>query len=78
MQDLLEFLVKNITGEGSIKIVAEEAEGFTNYKIISPKEFVGILVGKEGRTIRAIRNILKVKATLEGRAVGVSVEEATS
>lgn len=76
MQDLVEYLVKNITGSNAIQVVPEESEGFTNYKIIAPKEFMGILVGKEGRTIRAIRNILKVKATLEGVAAGVSVEEA--
>lgn len=77
MEDLLNYLVEEITGSKDIKIVAEEAAGFTNYKIIAPKELMGILVGKEGRTIKAIRNILKVRATLEKRAVGVSVEEAS-
>ena len=76
MQELLEFLVKGITGSDNITVVAEETESFTNYKIISPKEFVGLLVGKEGRSIKAIRNLLRVRATLEKRAVGVSIEEA--
>lgn len=69
------FLSKGITGSKEVTVVPEENEGFTNYKINSPKEFVGLLVGKGGNTIKAIRNILKVRATLENKVVGVSVEE---
>lgn len=76
MQDLLEFLIKGITGREDIEVASEENQGFLNYKILAPQEFVGVLVGKGGRTIKAIRNILKVRATLEKKAVGVSVEEA--
>ena len=76
MQELLEFLVKGLTGNANIKVVSEENQDFLNYKIIAPKEFVGLLVGKGGRMIKSIRNILKVRATLEKKAVGVTVEEA--
>lgn len=77
MDDLLNFLVKGITGKSDFKIQSEENNGFINYIIVAPKESIGLLVGKGGKTIRAIRNILKVKAILEKRAVGVSIEEAS-
>lgn len=76
MQELLEFLTKSLTGSEDVKVVLEESQGFSNYKIIAPKEFMGVLVGKGGRMIKAIRNLLKVRATLEKKAVGVTVEEA--
>lgn len=70
------FLAKGIAGENKIKIDSEESNGFINYNIIAPKESIGLLVGKGGKTIRAIRNILKVKAILEKKAVGVMVSES--
>ncbi len=76
MQDLLEFLAREMTGQSDIKVISEENQGFLNYKIIAPKEFMGLLVGKGGRTIKAIRSLLKVRATLEKKVVGISIEEA--
>ena len=76
MDDLLTFLAKGITGGKEIKVVQEENNGFINYNIIAPKEAIGLLVGKGGKTIRAIRNVLKVRAILEKKAVGVMVGEA--
>lgn len=76
MEDLLTFLAKGITGEKEIKIESEENNGFVNYNIIAPKEAIGLLVGKGGKTIKAIRNLLKVRAILEKKAVGVMVSEA--
>ncbi len=76
MEDLLKFLVHGITGSEVIKIESEENNGFINFRIVSPKEFVGLIVGKSGKTIKSIRNIVKVRATLEKRAIGITVEEA--
>ncbi len=77
MRDLLEFLVKSITGDTKFTIEEAEQDGRVDYLIMAPKEFVGMIIGKEGKTIRAIRNLVKVRATLEKKAVSVSVEEKT-
>lgn len=76
MDNLLTFLAKGITGEKNIKVESEDTNGFINYNIIAPKETIGLLVGKAGKTIRAIRNVLKIRAILEKKAVGVMVTEA--
>lgn len=76
MEDLLKFLAEGITGSKKISVEAEEANGFINFNIVAPKKTIGLLVGKGGKTIRAIRNILKVRAILEKKAVGVMVSEA--
>lgn len=76
MEELLIFLAAGITGSKDLKIESEENNDFINFKIVAPKEFVGLLVGKEGRMIKALRTLLKVKAALEKRAVGLVVEEA--
>ena len=76
MKDLLTFIVKGITGKDNFEI-AEETEGERSHFLVkAPEDSVGIIIGKEGRTIKAIRSLLKVRATLEKKGVSVSVEGA--
>lgn len=75
MKDLIDFLTKNITGTDDYSVDEGEAENGTNYTIILPQEYVGLIIGKGGQTIKSIRNIVKVKATLEKTLVNVSVQE---
>lgn len=75
MKDLLSFLIKNILGKTDFDIDEVDESGKVDYRVKIPKEEVGIIIGKSGKTIRMIRNIVKVKATLEKKAVGVFVEE---
>ena len=77
MKDLLTFLVEEMTGSKEFEIQESEEEGRHDFMILAPQEMVGMLIGKEGRTIKAIRNLLKVKATLSKEAVSVSVGEKT-
>jgi len=75
MKELLEFILKEITKSNSVEVTEEIDENFSKLTILAPKDLMGIIIGKEGRIIKAIRNLLKVKATLEKRGVNVSVEE---
>jgi predicted RNA-binding protein YlqC (UPF0109 family) len=36
---------------------------------------MGLIIGKRGKTIRTIRNLLRVRATLEKKGVSVAVVE---
>ena len=47
----------------------------SNFEIKIDPSFFGLIIGKGGRTIRAIRNLLKVRATIEKKGVNVSVAE---
>ena len=75
MKQLLEFLVKGISGTEDFEIEETEVEGRTEYVISANPDYVGKIIGKGGKTIKAIRNLLKVRATLEKKAVGLSVIE---
>lgn len=76
MKELLEYILKGILGEGGF-YVTEEVDGeFVRLLIkVEPPENAGIVIGKGGATIRAIRNILRVKATLEKKGVSVNLTE---
>ncbi len=74
MKKLLEFIIKGILGKKDFT-VTESVEGdFVNLGIKVPGEDTGLIIGKEGRTIKAIRNLLKVRATLERKGVSVSID----
>lgn len=78
MKELLQFIVKEITGSKEITIEESSEDNRTRLAILAKPENIGIIIGKGGNTIRAIRNILRVKATLEKRAVYVEVSEKTN
>ena len=74
MQDVLEFILKNITTvPGDIKIDVEEVEGTTNYIVTVNPADVGRIIGKEGKVIKAIRTIMRVIAIQRGVHVRISV-----
>lgn len=74
MKELLEFLLKGLLGEVKFEIVEASDEGRFAYTIKTAPENIGLIIGKGGHTIKSIRNVLKVRATLEKVAVSVNVE----
>jgi predicted RNA-binding protein YlqC (UPF0109 family) len=74
MRELLEFLVKGLLGEEKYEIVESDDAGRISYTIKTAPENVGLIIGKGGHTIKSLRNVLKVRATLEKVAVSLNVE----
>ena len=74
MKELLEFLLKGLLGEEKFEIVEADDAGRILFTIKVAPEQVGLIIGKGGHTIKSLRNILKVRATLEKVAVSVNVE----
>lgn len=73
MKDLLEFIVKSlVTNPDAVTIDEEQQEGSLNFRLGVAPEDMGIIIGKEGKTIRAIRKLLTVRAIAEN--VRVSLE----
>jgi len=74
MKDLLDFLLKGLLGKEKFEIVETEDTGRILFTIKTAPENVGLVIGKGGRTIKSLRNVLKVRATLEKVAVSLNVE----
>lgn len=78
MKNLLEFILKSITSPSDCQ-VEEQADGdHINLIINAPQEIIGLIIGKSGKTIKAIRNLVKVRATLEKKGVSISIAENSS
>lgn len=74
MKDLLEYMLTGILGEEKFEIVEAEDGGRINYTIKSDPKNMGLIIGKGGRMIKSLRNLLKVRATLEKTSVNLNVE----
>jgi len=77
VKELISLLVKNIIGSEDFEIEEAVDGGVTNFIIHTKAEFMGLVIGKGGKTIRTIRNLVKVRATLEKISVNVSVAETS-
>lgn len=74
MNDLLDFLVEGLIGQKpDIKTSSEE--GKEVYTLSVPKDKIAILIGKLGRTARAIRTVARVAARKKDRQVWIKIEE---
>lgn len=74
MEELLKFIISSIIPGKDVTINKEEAEGDLITFYIKPNpEDAGILIGKEGKVIKAISQILKIKATLMKKRVIIKV-----
>ena len=76
MNELLEFLLKGLLGDEKFEIVSTDDAGRTVYTVKVAPENVGLVIGKGGHMIKSLRNILKIRATLEKTAVSLNVEQA--
>jgi len=75
MKDLLSYLLSKITGSNDFAIeeVASE-EGKITFDVTADSEIIGLIIGKEGKTIKNIRKILSIRATKEKTGVNISVQ----
>ncbi len=74
MQDILQFILKNITTvPDDVKIEVQDEEGTSNYIVTVNPADVGRIIGKEGKVIKAIRTIMRVIAIQRGVHIRISV-----
>lgn len=76
MKEFLEFILKEIsTKPESIEIEETQDDGLYVYKIHAADEDMGLIIGKEGRTIKSIRNMAKAKAIKDNIRISIILED---
>lgn len=77
MKDTLQFIVTSIVDDPeAVSIDAQEnEEGILNLVVTVAKDDMGKVIGKEGKVIRSIRNIMKIKAMKENIRINISLAE---
>lgn len=76
MQEFLTYLLTNIVKNPQDVKVVEVVEGTTYvYNISVHADDMGLVIGKEGRTIKSVRALAKAKAIKEGVMIKVELLE---
>ncbi len=75
MQDLLSYLLTGITGK-DIPVEEINEEGRIVYEITPDDETIGLVIGKGGKTIKAIQEVLRVRARKENLFVYLRVNSS--
>jgi len=76
MKDLLNFIVTSlVTKPEAVSIEEQNDEGNVNLLLTVDPSDMGIIIGKSGQTIRAIRKLLTVRAIAENIRVNLQLSE---
>ena len=76
MKDLLEYLVKSlVTKPDEVKIEETDSQEGVNLLLTVNPEDMGMIIGKGGQTIKAIRKLLITRAMAENLKVNLQLNE---
>ena len=76
MKDFLQYLVKNIVTQPDKVVIDEQNEmGFENLYLSVAPEDMGKVIGKEGRIIRALRDLVRILALKSNLRANVILKE---
>lgn len=76
MKDILLAIVKALVDNpDDVEISENDDNGFVTLSIKVNSEDMGKVIGKEGKVIRSIRNIMKIPAMKQGKKVQISLAE---
>ena len=77
MKELIELIAKALVDNPDAVTVSEEedAEGTILVKLAAAPEDMGRIIGKQGRTAKAMRTLLNAKATRENKRVALQILE---
>ncbi len=76
MKDLLAFLTKSIVDHPEEIVIEEKEEDEqTNLSLQAHPEDIKMIIGKKGRTIKAIRELLKIRAIKEKKKFSFNLNQ---
>lgn len=76
MKNAISHIVASIVDDpDSVKVDEQELDGVKNFTISVAKDDMGKVIGKEGKVIRSIRNIMKIKAMKHDERINITLAE---
>ncbi|NTV31161.1 KH domain-containing protein [candidate division WWE3 bacterium] len=78
MKELLQYLVIKILPHGNDAKIEESIEdnGTVRFTLITHPEDIGLAIGKEGRTAKALREMLKIQAIQQNKRVYLDIKSS--
>jgi predicted RNA-binding protein YlqC (UPF0109 family) len=79
MKEFVEFIIKQFVNNPEAVVVTESMDADTHvYTVKVADEDMGVVIGREGKTINSIRNLAKAKAIKENIMMRVYLEESAN
>jgi uncharacterized protein len=79
MKKALEYIITQIVDNpDKVEIVEQEDQGITNFNVTVDPSDMGKVIGKSGKVIRAIRNVVKISAIKQNKKINISLVESAS
>jgi uncharacterized protein len=76
MKSSLEFILKSIVDKPEeVEVIEEENQGIVNLTIKVSPEDMGKVIGKEGKVIKAIRNLMRIPGVLQSKKIYITLAE---
>jgi len=77
MKEFIEYILLQIVNNADdIEVNEVTQTGLTTYEINVNEDDMGLVIGKNGRTIRSIRSLIKAKAIKDGVRIRVELMES--
>ena len=78
MKKALEYIISQIVSEPEkVKIDEQEDQGMINFAITVAPSDMGKIIGKNGKVIRAIRNVIKISAIKQNKKINIALTEVS-
>jgi uncharacterized protein len=79
MKKALKYIVSQIVDEGEkVEVNEQEDQGMMNFTVTVAPTDMGKIIGKNGRVIRAVRNVIKISAIKQNKKINISLVENAS
>lgn len=76
MKKTLEFILKSLVeNPDKIEIDEKEEDGVITYTISAAEEDMGKIIGKGGKVIKSLRNVMKIPAMKENKKIFINLAE---
>lgn len=74
-QTLTDIISSFVDNPDVVTVEETENEGVTTLTIQAAKEDLGKVIGKEGRVIKALKNVMKIPAMRENKRIYVTITD---
>ncbi len=76
MRDTLHFLISSMVDDPTqVKVDEAEEGGIVNFTVSVAKDDMGKVIGKEGKVIKALRNIMRIPGVVENKKIYITLAE---
>ena len=76
MKNTLIYIVSSIVDSPKeVEVKEEESGGVVNFTVTVAKEDMGKIIGKNGKVIKSIRNVMKIPAIKNNKKIFISLSE---